>query len=274
VHYPGDGNVLYIRLSRAQVAEKLRGYWRYHVLTRKWSDIGYQVAIDQAGRVWDLRGIDRIPAASASDANPDANKEWGACLMVIGNSETPTPAMIEAFRHWRHFRWLARWPGRLQVRGHRQVPGASTSCPGSRLVALIDSGSLSRAPAIPPPTGDDDMSVADARIALATMFDEAANGSTPTGRNLRKDLAAIFAPIIADVLDDPDAAATAALAIVDGSEALEELLVRDREPNPELGIDHVTGERVDPGPTDGAAYDVGARDDVAQGDDVADPSER
>jgi hypothetical protein len=118
------------------------------------------------------------------------------------------------------------------------------------------------------------MSVADARIALATMFDEAANGSTPTGRNLRKDLAAIFAPIIADVLDDPDAAATAALAIVDGSDALEELLVRDREPNPELGIDHVTGERVDPGPTDGAAYDVGARDDVAQGDDVADPSER
>jgi hypothetical protein len=168
VHYPGDGNVIYAGLTRDQVAGKLRAYRSYHVNTRGWSDIGYQVAGDQAGRVWDLRGIGRVPAASASDANPDANQEWGAFLMVIGNSEAPSPALIEAFRHWRFHRWLTRWVGKTAVRGHRQVPGAQTSCPGSRVVALIDNGTLLQRPGTAPaptPTPEDEMELTD-RVAL------------------------------------------------------------------------------------------------------------
>jgi hypothetical protein len=151
-------------MTRAQVAERLRGWRSYHVNTRGWSDIGYQVAIDGAGRVWDLRGIGRVPAASASESNPDANLEWGACLFVVGNSESPTPAAIAAFQHWRFHRWLVKWPGKTAVRGHGQVPGASTACPGSRLRELIANGTLLRAPGTAPaptPTPEDEMELTD-----------------------------------------------------------------------------------------------------------------
>jgi hypothetical protein len=156
VHYPGDGNVIYADLrgdTQAHMANVLEAYRRFHVNVRGWADIGYQAAGDQWGRVWDLRGITRVPAASASDTNPDANHEWGAFLFIIGNNEQPTAELIEAYRHWRHTRWLARWPHATAIRGHRQVPGAQTSCPGDRTITLINSGALALPPKqdTPPP---------------------------------------------------------------------------------------------------------------------------
>lgn len=149
-HYPASGNIIMAGLSFDSVASRLRGWRAYH-LSRGWSDIGYQVAVDGAGRIWDLRGIGRIPAASASESNPDANLEWGACLWVVGNSEQPTDAAVEAFQHWRFNRWLVRWPRRDNIIGHGQVPGASTSCPGSRLRELIANRTLYRRPTAPTP---------------------------------------------------------------------------------------------------------------------------
>ena len=142
IHYPGDGNLIYANLTKGQVGEKIRAYWRHHVLTRKWSDIGYQAAIDQAGRVWDLRGLSYRPAAHASPANPDANEEFGAVLFVIGNSEMPSARLIAAFNTWARERWLKRWPKATKLTVHRRVPGAKTVCPGSRTVALVDTGKL------------------------------------------------------------------------------------------------------------------------------------
>jgi hypothetical protein len=154
VHYPADGNVIYADLrgdTQAHMANVLEAYRRFHVDVRGWADIGYQAAGDQWGRVWDLRGITRVPAASASDANPDANHEWGAFLFIIGNNEQPTAELIEAYRHWRHTRWLPRWAHATAIRGHRQVPGAQTSCPGDRTISLINSGALAADPHQPEP---------------------------------------------------------------------------------------------------------------------------
>jgi len=146
VHYPGDGNVTYRNLSRSQVRDLLRAYRNYHVNVKRWSDIGYQVAGDQSGRVWDLRGIDRVPAASASPANRDANLEHGAFLFVVGNSEAPTAALIEAFQEWRHTRWLKMWPKATKITPHGLVPGARTACPGSKIKGLAANGTLARRP--------------------------------------------------------------------------------------------------------------------------------
>jgi hypothetical protein len=159
-HYPGDGNVTYRSLTEAQVAAKLRGYRDYHMNTKGWSDIGYSVCGDQSGRVWDLRGITRVPAAQASDSNPDANHEWGAFLWLVGDDEQPTPALIGAFRDWRRLRWLARWPHAAKVIGHGKVPGASTSCPGEPVLALIRSGALTVTSAVT--KEEDDMALSDA----------------------------------------------------------------------------------------------------------------
>lgn len=150
-HYPASGNVTLADLTFEQVASRLRGWRSFHVNTRGWSDIGYQVAVDGQGRLWDLRGIGRVPAASASKANPDANLEYGACLWIIGNSENPTPAAIAAYQHWRWTRWLDRFPHADAILGHGQVPGASTLCPGSRVRALIADRTLFRRPPSAPP---------------------------------------------------------------------------------------------------------------------------
>lgn len=166
-HYPASGAVALAGLSREQVASRLRGWRDYHVNGRGWSDIGYQMAIDGAGRVWTLRGTGRVPAAHASTANPDANEEYGATLWVVGDNEQPTAAAIQAYIEFRTHVWLARWPGATDVRGHRQVPGAQTSCPGDQIIRLIADGTLSRVADPAPPTEDDMTGFTDAQAARA-----------------------------------------------------------------------------------------------------------
>lgn len=144
MHWPGTTQDRIDAADPADIAARLRGYRNHHVNVKGWSDVGYGVAGDQAGRVWDCRGITRVPAASASAGNPDANWEWGAFLFVIGDSETPSPALVQAFQDWRRDRWLRKWPKATLVRGHQQVPGASTACPGARTMNLIRSGDLLR----------------------------------------------------------------------------------------------------------------------------------
>lgn len=156
VHYPGRAQP-YGLLTEAQEAAILRGIRDWHTGNNGWSDIGYQVAIGQAGRVWDCRGISRVPAAHASAANPDANREWGAVLLLVGNDEDLAPALVEAFRDFRHRVWLARWPRTVDVRGHDQVPGAVTSCPGPKVLAAIAEGTLTATPGLQ----EDEMSFED-----------------------------------------------------------------------------------------------------------------
>lgn len=141
VHYPGRP-AAYGQLSQRQEAAILRGIRRYHVGTNGWADIGYQVCVTQAGRVWDCRGISRVPAAHASAANPRANWRWGAVLLLVGNHEQLSDDLVEAFDDLRHRVWLERWPGTTDVRGHRQVPGASTTCPGDTVIQAISDGTL------------------------------------------------------------------------------------------------------------------------------------
>lgn len=146
VHWPGSTTPAYGVESQDTVARRLRGWRDYHVGTRGWSDIGYNIAIDQAGRVWDLRGITRVGAHAASSSNRDANHEYVGVLLILGATEDPTSAMVQAFRAFRSDVFLKRWPGRTAIRGHGDVPGASTACPGPAARAAISSGALIESP--------------------------------------------------------------------------------------------------------------------------------
>ncbi|KQP81561.1 peptidoglycan-binding protein [Aeromicrobium sp. Leaf291] len=139
VHYPADGNVTLGRLSRAQVAAKLRAYRQVH-LNKKWADIGYNYAIDQAGRIWFLTG-DNVGA----HANVVGNTRRIGVLFVVGNNEPISPEAIEAFRALRADK-RRKFTKATLVQGHQQVPGNSTACPGAPLMALVRSGALSKAP--------------------------------------------------------------------------------------------------------------------------------
>ncbi|SDT69538.1 peptidoglycan recognition family protein [Jiangella sp. DSM 45060] len=156
VHYPASGNVRLQGLSEAQVASRLRGWRDYHVNQRGWVDIGYNMAVDGAGRIWTLRGLDRVGAHAASDSNPSQNRHSIGVLFVIGDDEEPTTACINAFRQLRAD-ILKRSPRATRLRGHQQVNGASTECPGDPLMDLISAGVLAGSPRPTDPQEDDDM---------------------------------------------------------------------------------------------------------------------
>src|SRR5687768_9820658 len=58
----------------ANIAAALRGWQAYH-MGKGWSDIAYQVAVDQEGNRWNLRGLD---TQSAANGDEDVNDEYGA----------------------------------------------------------------------------------------------------------------------------------------------------------------------------------------------------
>lgn len=136
VHYPADGNVTLARLTQAETAARLRGYRAHHINHNGWADIGYNYAIDGAGRVWDLTG-DNIGAHAGDAGNPTSL----GVLFLVGDAETPTVAAIAAFNDLRKKK-LQTFTRATKVQGHQQVPGNSTSCPGGPLMALIRSGAL------------------------------------------------------------------------------------------------------------------------------------
>lgn len=152
VHWPAARRP--IGTDRAAVAAALRAYRRHHVVNRDWPDIGYNYAIDQAGRAWTLAGR-RQAAHAASDANPDANARLYGVLFVVGMDEKLTPAAVAGFRELR-----AELGARLPVMGHRDVRGAQTACPGPHVLEALDelragASSSPRPPASPAPDRED-----------------------------------------------------------------------------------------------------------------------
>lgn len=155
LHYPGDGGRTRAGLSASQVAVLLRSYQRYHRARRGWPDIGYCLAVDQAGRIYDAAGP-RVAAHSATSAYPAANQERVGVLLVLGDNEAPSPAMRESVA------WLREqlpaggvpgWPalpGCHDINGHRQMPGASTRCPGDHTTAMIARGEFTASRTRPP----------------------------------------------------------------------------------------------------------------------------
>jgi hypothetical protein len=158
VHWPGTTQDR-IGGDRAAIISRLQHYHRFHTQDRGWRDIGYNVAIDQAGRVWMLRSTawkgNLVGAHCASDANRDANEEYVGVLLLLGDREPLSAAMIRAFVDWYRGKFLPGWPGRFDVRMHGQVVGASTACAGPYVKAALPQLKAQSAPQ--PPQEDDEM---------------------------------------------------------------------------------------------------------------------
>lgn len=138
VHWPGTTAAIGDR-TQANIANRLEGYRRFHTSGRGWTDIAYQAAIDQDGRVWDLRGIEH---QSAANGDQDVNRRWLACLFLLGPGETPSDEMRRAFADFRH-RALMKYPTATQVVGHQDIrPHGGTDCPGPITARLIHTGTL------------------------------------------------------------------------------------------------------------------------------------
>ena len=139
LHWPGMTSPIH---DQAKVAAALRGWQDYHMDVRGWSDIAYQVAVDQAGRAWILRGL---TTRSAANGDADVNSRYGALLLVLAPGETPSDAMeatvrgvIADFR--RHF------PAGTAIKPHSAVRPAGTDCPGDAARAAITRGDFTPRP--------------------------------------------------------------------------------------------------------------------------------
>lgn len=153
LHYPAMGSRRLF--AQADVAEALRGWQDFHMDDREWSDIAYQVAVDQAGRPWTLRGL---TTRSGANGNEELNEEYGAILLVLGDTEQPTGAMINTTRRViADFRRL--YPRAVAIKPHSAVRPSGTLCPGNPTRALIAAGQFEPKPVTP--EGDSEMNTAD-----------------------------------------------------------------------------------------------------------------
>ncbi len=107
----------------------MRPYAKYHIETRGWLAIGYSWGIAE-GKVLECRGAGRAGAHTRGD-NFDS---YG--IVVAGNytddlpSQEDLDALIWLLRHGASQGW---WPTPTLTGGHRDAPGAFTSCPGDAL---------------------------------------------------------------------------------------------------------------------------------------------
>lgn len=137
VHYTGSTAKMGTTATLALSAKRLEAERVFHVNDRGWSDIAYSYAIDQEGRVFELRGLDYRCAANGDQ---EKNQHYHAVTILIGQGDKPTPAAVEAFVDWRNDVFLKRFPHATAVVGHRDLFG--TDCPGDPAYALVKNGTF------------------------------------------------------------------------------------------------------------------------------------
>lgn len=119
-----------------EVKAALRGWQDYHMDGRGWSDIAYQLAVDQLGNSYGLRGL---RYRSAANGGTLVNQTYGAMLLVLAPGEAPSPELIATARRFigGHQQLFTR--SRLIV-GHGDIRPEPTACPGPLVTQAIRAG--------------------------------------------------------------------------------------------------------------------------------------
>lgn len=224
LHWPGMAKPIDAAgaIGQRRIASALRGWQNYHMDTRGWSDIAYQIAIDQAGRAWTLRGLN---IRSGANGDADVNRRFGAFLLVLAPGEQPSAAMIATTKAViTDFR--KRFPSaRLKPYGHQDVrPRNSqgqetTDCPGPITEAAINAGHFTPGTSTPPPPPpppppkplpEDEMTLAEFTKYLNGFYDASKGG---TGGIYHQQEVDHRAAVLAAMNDQTDAIKALAAAI-------------------------------------------------------------
>ncbi|HZK05359.1 MAG TPA: S-layer homology domain-containing protein [Actinomycetaceae bacterium] len=134
----------------AQSAGIVRGIHTYHAVTRGWGDIGYNFLVDKYGQIFEGReGSYASPAKEmtiGAHAAPRNTNTVGVSLLGDYTQVVPTSAGYDAIYRVVNWRFdLAGLDGRgtykfndvstavPRIVGHKDVPAASTVCPGPHI---------------------------------------------------------------------------------------------------------------------------------------------
>ena len=132
IHYTGAPSV---SIGKNQVAAYIKRTERGHQ-GKDSSTIAYNLVIDKWGRIWEGRGLGLRNAANGTSSNSTSV----SVLLLIGVKDNePTPEMVEALQ--RLYAFLSKkYKRKLSVRPHQfHKP---TSCPGPKVLRLINSGRI------------------------------------------------------------------------------------------------------------------------------------
>lgn len=118
--------------SEGPTTQSVRSIQDFHMDTRGWSDIGYNFLVRDDGTIYEGRGW-LVAGAHATNHNTSG---VGVCYIGQNNpSEKARDTIRELYDE------ACRRAGRaLTKRGHGQLSGNSTDCPGSVLLAWVKSG--------------------------------------------------------------------------------------------------------------------------------------
>lgn len=161
IHWEGPPMGAY---TPEQALALVRGIQRFHMDSRGWADIAYNLVVDRFGRIIEGRGFGVRSAAQGTNAG---NAGFWAICALAGAGDPITPELVEGIRQAVRM-CRARGAG-ATVRPHRSFH--STTCPGDTLAALA--ASLSGQPiAAPAPTTPEVHPVTGSpRIAIAQLAD-------------------------------------------------------------------------------------------------------
>lgn len=118
-------------------AARVRQMQNYHMDSNGWCDIGYHFIISQSGKIYQGRDDERRTGAHVGGQNTG---NVGISFIGDYTSDQPPQAQVDAavrLLSWIKQTYNIPWT-RDNVKGHRQWPGQSTSCPGDNLLDKID----------------------------------------------------------------------------------------------------------------------------------------
>jgi hypothetical protein len=151
-------------------ARQMRGIQSFHMNTRGWCDVGYHFLIGSDGKVYEGRPLNLLGAHVGNNNSGNIGISFIGCFHTSGCSglgpSRPSDAMINA--SGRLLGTLSRLYGvslsSTTVKGHRDHPGQTTSCPGDNLrpriaemitigrSSTLSGGSTPPPPSTPPPS--------------------------------------------------------------------------------------------------------------------------
>lgn len=118
--------------------------WRYHVQTRGWDTDGYHVLITPSGKA-ELLIPPSMMSYGAAAANP-----WTVHVSCHGNYVATEPPAAMLATVYQVFLALDLCYGGKPWRGHKELPGAATACPGKLLGHLAKMRGMAYGAATPP----------------------------------------------------------------------------------------------------------------------------
>ncbi|RAL22484.1 hypothetical protein DL240_10125 [Lujinxingia litoralis] len=132
---------------------RMRQMQSYHINTQGWCDIGYHFVISQAGNIYQGRSRSDRPGAHVGYQN-----SGNVGISYIADFTTQIPSQTQLQAGASILRWVHETHGvplnRTAVKGHREWPGQSTSCPGDNMMNRLDTLLQMTLDLIDPPAPD------------------------------------------------------------------------------------------------------------------------